>query len=194
MKRIADNPYVPYSVYTDLSSELNVKCPKCHGFGIVTANKDTVLFRCTNCGYTEEKERTIYRYNVDNQCKCCGRYYRVDIKDEDKQHFQVLRVACPFCGTVMPGKVYKTAEGFSYSGEIKDGKEPYFGLDLWFLTSFQGKPVWALNRQYLAYLIDYLSAGLREKPFSSPDHLPTFMKTSKNKERIIRLLKDMQKK
>ena len=43
------------------------------------------------------------------------------------------------------------------------GREPYFGLELWFLTSFQGKPVWALNREHLAYLIGYLSADLREK-------------------------------
>ncbi len=99
----------------------------------------------------------------------------------------------------MSGKVHKTAEAFFYAGEIKNGKEPYFGLELWFLTSFHDKPVWALNREHLAYLIDYLSADLREKPFSIPgktqaDHLPAFMKTAKNRERIVRLLKDMQKK
>lgn len=128
-----------------------------------------------------------------------GGYYRADIQDEDKQHFQVLCVACPFCGTVMSGKVHKTAEAISYIGEIENGKEPYFGLELWFLTFFRNKPVWALNREHLTYLIEYLSADLREKPFSIPkktqaDHLPTFMKTAKNRERIVKLLKDMQKK
>ena len=78
-----------------------------------------------------------------------------------------------------------------------DGREPYFGLELWFLTSFQGKPVWALNREHLAYLIDYLSADLREKPSGSQkktqaDHLPTLMKTAKNRERIVTLLKKLQ--
>lgn len=97
----------------------------------------------------------------------------------------------------MPGEVHKTAEAFSYIGEIRDGREPYFGLELWFLTSFQGKPVWALNREHLAYLIDYLSADLREKPLGSPkktqaDHLPSFMKTAKNRERIVKLLKRLQ--
>ena len=58
----------------------------------------------------------------------------------------------------MPGEVHKTAEAFSYIGEIRDGREPYFDLELWFLASFQGKPVWALNREHLAYLIGYLSA------------------------------------
>ena len=54
----------------------------------------------------------------------------------------------------MSGEVHKTAEAFSYGAEIQGGKDPWFGLELWFLTSFQGKPVWALNREHLAYLID----------------------------------------
>ena len=97
----------------------------------------------------------------------------------------------------MSGEVHKTAEAFSYIADIQNGREPYFGLELWFLTSFQGKPVWALNREHLAYLIDYLSADLREKPLGSPkktqaDHLPSFMKIAKNRERIVKLLKKLQ--
>ena len=53
------------------------------------------------------------------------------------------------------------------------------------------------GREHLAYLISYLSADLREKPSGSPkktqaDHLPTFMKTAKNRERIVKLLKKLQ--
>ncbi len=200
MKRVADKPYFTYSVYPALTSELNlnVKCPKCHGFGIITAQRNTALFRCTNCGYRKEKERTRYRYDVHNQCKSCGRYYRIDIQDTDKQHFPVLHVACPFCKTIMPGKVHKTPEAFYCFGDIKNGYEPFFGLELWFLSSFQNKPVWALNRHHLAYLIDYLSADLRERPAgyqvkkTQADHLPAFMKTAKNRERIVRVLKKMQ--
>ena len=123
----------------------------------------------------------------------------MDIEDEERKHFSVLHVACPYCGTTMSGEVHKTAEAFSYIGEIRDGREPYFGLELWFLTSFQGKPVWALNREHLAYLIGYLSADLREKPpgrakMTQADHLPTFMKTAKNRERIVKLLRQMQEK
>ena len=121
----------------------------------------------------------------------------MDIEDEAKQHFPVLHVACPYCGATMPGKVHKTAEAFSYGAEIQGGKDPWFGLELWFLTSFQGKPVWALNREHLAYLIGYLSADLREKPSgrqkkTQADHLPTFMKTAKNRARIVKLLKKLQ--
>ena len=106
MSRITDEPYFTYSAYSALTSGIQVKCPKCHSAGVVTADDDNAYFRY---------------------------------------------------------------------------------LELWFLTSFQGKPVWALNREHLAYLIDYLSADLREKPLGSPqktqaDHLPAFMKTAKNRE------------
>ena len=163
MSRIVDEPYFTYSAYNALTSGIQVKCPKCHGAGVVTADDDNAYFRCLSCGHRMTQDWTIYRYDVHNQCKNCGRYYRVDIEDEERQHFSVLHVACPYCGTTMPGEVHKTAEAFSYIGEIRDGREPYFGLELWFLTSFQGKPVWALNREHLAYLIGYLSADLREK-------------------------------
>ena len=183
MSRIVDEPYFTYSAYNALTSGIQVKCPKCHGAGVVTADDDNAYFRCLSCGHRMTQDRTIYRYDVHNQCKNCGRYYRVDIEDTAKQHFPVLHVTCPYCGTTMSGEVHKTAEAFSYIGEIRDGREPYFGLELWFLTSFQGKPVWALNREHLAYLIGYLSAGLREKPpgrakMTQADHLPTFMKTA----------------
>ena len=118
MSRIVDKPYFTYSAYNALTSGIQVKCPKRHGAGVVTADDDNAYFRY---------------------------------------------------------------------------------LELWFLTSFQGKSVWALNREHLAYLIGYLSADLREKPpgrakMTQADHLPTFMKTAKNRERIVKLLRQMQEK
>ena len=60
----------------------------------------------------------VYNRQVHNQCKNCGRYYRVDIEDEERQHFSVLHVACPYCGTTMSGEVHKTAEAFSYIAAV----------------------------------------------------------------------------
>ena len=167
MSRIVDEPYFTHSAYSAFTTGIQVKCPRCHGAGVVTADEDDAYFRCLSCGHRMTQDRTVYRYDVHNQCRNCGRYYRVDIEDEAKQRFPVLHVACPYCGATMPGAVHKTAEAFSYGAEIQGGKDPWFGLELWFLTSFQGKPVWALNREHLAYLIDYLSADLREKPSGS---------------------------
>lgn len=199
MRRIADQKYFTYSAYTAITSGIDVKCPKCLRQGIVTTDSHLAYFKCASCGHTETQDRTVYRYDVHNHCKNCGRYYRIDITDKKKQHFPVLSVACPFCQTVMSGEVHQTAEAFAYLGEIQHGCEPYFGFELWFLTSFQNKPVWAINREHLAYLIAYLSADLREKPAgpkamrTQADHLPTFMKTAKNRKRLVKLLQNMQR-
>lgn len=72
MKRIKDEPYFTHSAYSAFTIGIQVKCPKCHGAGIVTADEKSAYFKCTNCGYHAEKERTIYRYDVHNQCKNCG--------------------------------------------------------------------------------------------------------------------------
>ena len=199
MSRAIDEPYFKYTVYSAMESGMQVKCAKCQGLGIIVADDNNAYFKCTSCSHQKSYDRTIYRYDVHNHCKNCGRYYRVDIEDETKKHFSVLQVSCPYCGTQMQGEVHKTAEAFFYTAEIKDGREPYFGLELWYLSSFQGKPVWALNCKHLEYLIKYLSADLRLKPSdaiwkSQSDHLPTFMKTAKNRDRIVKLLKKMQEK
>ena len=114
MSRIVDKPYFTYSAYNALTSGIQVKCPKCHGTGMVTADDDNAYFRCLSCGHQETRDRTIYRYDVHNQCKNCGRYYRVDIEDTAKQHFSVLYVACPYCGKTMSGEVHKTGGVFIY--------------------------------------------------------------------------------
>lgn len=42
MSRIVDEPYFTYSAYDALTSGIQVKCPKCHGTGVVTADEDTL--------------------------------------------------------------------------------------------------------------------------------------------------------
>ena len=69
MSRIVDEPYFTYSAYNALTSGIQVKCPKCHGAGVVTADEDNAYFRCLSCGHQETRDRTIYRYDVHNQCK-----------------------------------------------------------------------------------------------------------------------------
>ena len=201
--RIRDRCYGAYSVHSVLrAGGLYVTCPRCGGLGMGTLENEHGRFRCTRCGYTVAKARTQYRYRIQNLCESCGRYYNVPILDR-RQSFPVLRVPCPYCGHVMPGRVEKTWQPYSWisgDGEIRRGRDPIFGFDLWFLTSFDGKPVWALNREHLAYLIGYLSANLREKAPDNPglrtqaDMLPSFMKTAKNRERLVKRLEKLQQK
>ncbi|MBD5118736.1 MAG: hypothetical protein HDT37_06455 [Clostridiales bacterium] len=200
--RVKDKPYGAYSVYAVLKTGICVTCPRCGRMGLVTSKDGQNRFQCTNCGYVETKEQSGFQYRVQNLCESCGRYYNVPIWDQRQQTFPMLPVQCPYCGFVMPGRVEKIQQSawYTWVGDVKRGQDPAFGFDLWFLTDFDGKLVWALNREHLAYLIDYLSADLREKPPDYPglrtaaDGLPTFMKTAKNRNRIVKRLKKLQEK
>ena len=75
-----------------MESEMQVKCPKCQGIGMIGADNYNVYFKCTSCSHQKSYDRTIYRYDVNNKCMNCGRYYRVDIEDKTKWHFSVLNV------------------------------------------------------------------------------------------------------
>ncbi len=203
MKRAIDKPHYTYSVISAIKSGIYVKCPKCNELGIVTADENMFYFKCTNCYASQTAERMIYEHKVENICKNCERYYRVKISDNN-QYFPVLRVNCPYCSYVMPGKVQKYSSNGWYlyaGGNIRNGCEPLFGFELWFLTEFRGNLIWALNREHLTYLIDYLSADLREEPsplygtvHTQSDQLPTFMKTAKNRDRIVKCFEAMLQK
>lgn len=80
---------------------------------------------------------------------------------------------------------------------VRNAEDPYFHYPLYFQAQYRGKVIWALNREHLQYLITYLSADIRtasealEYQFSK---LPTFMKTAKNRDGIVKLLMKLQEK
>lgn len=199
MLRTIDSPYGTCSTASALRSGLMVKCPVCGGPGAVTADEETFSFCCELCHHVMRKPRAAFRRKVEGLCQGCGRYYRAHILEEDQNGSPVRRVACPYCGHAMDGRVQKVPSGwYTVWGTIQNGREPFFGLELWFLSSYRGRPVWALNRGHLTYLIGYLSAGIRERPLvghlgrTQADQLPTYMKTAKNRSGILKCLERMQ--
>lgn len=199
MIRMKDSPQV-FSAASALQTGLMVQCPACGGPGAVTADSQAFHFQCERCCRGMEKPRAAYRRKVENLCPACGRFYRVHLPEE-AGGFPVLQVACPYCGHELPGRVQTVPRGwYTNYGDIRQGREPYFGLELWFLSSFRGRPVWALNREHLTWLMDYIRADLRERPAvgylgrMQSGHLPAFMKTAKNRAGILKCLKRMQEK
>ena len=90
----------------------------------------------------------------------------------------------------------RTLTRTGYYFDIRQGRDPVFHLELYYLDMFRGKPVWGLNRDHLNYLIAYISAGLREKPDNgmkrTASHtLPAYMKEAKNRAAMVKTLRGL---
>lgn len=187
--------YAAYIADTVKESGIYVKCPTCRQLGIVKADKNFSYFKCANCGNFATKERITYRYELHGHCKECGQYFKVEIKHKNRQSHRMLFADCPFCGASMRGNVQKTAINVYAIGKIQKA-DPFFGYELWFLTYFKNKPIWALNRLHLAALIKHLSCPKNDPAgFASAkiglDTLPAFMKSAKNRTKIQKLFEKM---
>lgn len=202
-KRFNDIQYHTFSFWSDMV----VVCPKCGRAGTVHFNREnnTANFQCGSCYMQKE---TVpgghYTFEATAQCTSTGRYFRTYFS-EDKIRGQKIRVKCPYCEEIVMGDVLdKRAQHLVVIEDIRHAEDPYFHYPLYFQASYRGKTIWALNREHLQYLIDYLSADIRtvQSDFyetyktmrSQSDLLPTFMKTAKNRDGIVKLLTRLQAK
>lgn len=199
-KRFEDRPYSDFSVW----DEIAVACPRCGKEGAVRLNRERsrAAFRCGSCGFREEAppNRLV---PVTARCPATGRYFRVIVPGETLRGPK-KRVRCPCCGEWVVGEAAREGPESLVLGEVRQGRDPFFHYPLYFQGTFRGKQVWALNREHLGYLIDYLSADLRSVSAgfrerygtmrSQSDRLPAFLKAAKNREGIVRLLARLQAK
>lgn len=200
-KKFYDRPYGAFSFQTATT----VVCPNCKNAGTVHYDrlKNLATFLCHSCYLKEERFQGDHcGAKVTAMCTSTGKYFRTFVP-ENKVHGQKLRVKCPYCKESVIGDVSDAGnKSCAVFENIRQAMEPYFHYPLYFQGSYRGKTVWALNREHLQYLIDYLSADIRTVPFdfyerygtmrSQSAMLPAFMKTAKNREGIVKLLIRMQ--
>ena len=201
--RFYDLPYHTFSFWSDMV----VVCPKCGKAGIVHFDRERniALFQCKSCYI---KKETIpggtYAFEVTAQCTSTGKYFRISMPT-NKIHGQKIRVKCPYCKESVIGNVSGTINPpYVTLQNIRQAEDPYFHYPFYFQANYRGKIIWALNREHLQYLIDYLTADIRTVPpdfyktyktmRSQSDMLPTFMKTAKNRDGIVKLLTKLQAK
>lgn len=202
-KRFHDVEFHTFSSWTDMV----VVCPNCGKAGIVHFDKEhnVAVFQCGAC-YTKKEIMPCgnYAFEIAAQCTLTGKHFRLSMP-ENKIHGQKIRVKCPCCEEFVIGTVFdKRDQQHLVFEDIRHAEDPYFHYPLYFQASFRGKTVWALNREHLQYLIDFLSADIRtvqpdfHKTYKTmrfqSDILPAFMKTAKNRDGIVKLLMKLQMK
>lgn len=194
-KRFKDRPYNTFSIFTATTMGLDVKCPYCNGLGVVKMEDSYFSFQCSICGKRKLKDKIEYRCQISEMCNSCQRHFRVDITDKNQANFKVLKVCCPYCRNIQNGQVQKIRKNFCSYSDIQNGIEPFFNYQLFYQTTFDGKLIWAINREHLMYLINYIGASIREKGnyeyrgATQSYRIPKFIKLARNREPIVKLLK-----
>lgn len=118
--------------------------------------------------------------------RCAGRAEVAAQGDATRGHAAPRRVVCAGCGYVRVGQV----DGPNRDTRAGAAAERYSGLPLWLQTPCCGEILWAYNAEHLAFLERYVGATLRErmpnKNSSLASRLPTWLKSAKNREEVLR--------
>lgn len=177
-----------------------VECPKCEKAAIVSFTgsywaRNNVELKCSCCMHKAAfLELTLYKANVKRNCPDCGKSISAELSNL-KNPPQEMIIVCPSCGF----KAEYTPNISAYSPKKNlNGMQgdPFFGFPLWFQSSVKGNLFWAYNREHLEEIRTYVEADLRERQSSYARtmvaYLPQFIKEAKNREDVLKVIKDLQ--
>ena len=189
-----DGPYLVQFMGT-----ISVVCPKCkqhahvicHGYP--EPNHQPARVVCQHCGYNETDNNTSWKGPVYGRIKqrCFNCRTLIEKHLTNPRYLPQTQLQCPNCETEI------TASITWFPERPKFAHDPFFGLPLWFVSSFRGHSLWAYNREHLTFIKRFVSAELREKPpnqnRSLSNRLPKWMLNSKNRSDILKAIDKMAK-
>jgi hypothetical protein len=122
--------------------------------------------------------------------QCSGRALsRQQDKDARAGWFAPRRLTCMNCSHVKDWARREIARHW------RDAHDDYFELPLWLQTPCCGEVLWAYSERHLTFLEDFVGARLRERVRdeeygwsnkSLASRLPSWMKSAKNRDEVLR--------
>ena len=182
-------------------NEIFVECPKCDKRATVSKDIPNSYFssrtlKCPNCFYSQIGRKETYAVELKCNCSHCASELRVNIPNVNEKK-ETIAVKCDNCGNTEEYRPRNIAQEWKFA-ETGKPSENYFGLPLWLTENFRGNIFWALNYSHLEYLKNYISAEIREKNgrlgWTMVEKLPDWMKSGKNRVKLIKLITDLEKK
>ncbi len=191
----------PPTVQFFYMKEFAVECPRCKRDALVTTGgwnwEETAKLTCANCMHAEKAADLVrYKLIVKRHCDNCGKEFETVIPDQ-KEKVEQITLPCPHCGVT---RTYEPRNDKYLTGYKVNGKatDPIFGLPLWFQADVRGDLFWAYNRDHLKEIKSYVASKLRERQTNTHttmvERLPNFIKDSKNRERIVKVIERLEKK
>ncbi len=188
-------------VLSQFEDEIFVECPKCEKRAIVIKDEPLSYFsertlKCPHCFYSQNGRNETFNIELNCHCANCAAPIGIDIKNVNEKK-ETIAVKCSNCGKTENYKPRNILIQWKYQTTGKPF-ERYFGLPLWLTEDFKGNYFWAFNYKHLEYLKQYISAGLREKKdrtyWTMLEKLPKWMTLGKNRDKIMKLISDLEQK
>lgn len=203
-KRFKDKLPYHYDFYHVLqTSGILVKCPKCQQAAIVSYPKEenTASLRCSSCFHQKKLTYadfllTTPRYRYNGLCPHCEKFNRLEVPNKKQKAFPIICKSCSLSFSIYLANDGEPVDYISspISHYLEQGLDPITGQELYYLTSVKNHYFWALNKEHLQYLLHYIEAELRERPdypvWRTASHtLPTFVKSAKNRDLLVKKLR-----
>lgn len=189
-----------------LSKEVLVRCPHCNKQAAVVStlskyyvphpcrDESRFRFQCNNC-YKPLRDKnwqgSVIIFPVSTVCGNCGSQLQNEKRLVDTYQDK-MKIKCHTC---QQERLYETNYRLAYANNSQ-ATDPNLGLPLWLQTPVDNHVFWAYNFEHLAYLKQYVGAKLREAPeggkYSLVWKLPTFVKTAKNRGKILKAIKRLE--
>lgn len=151
----------------DFYNEVLVVCPTCAGRAISICDqiKETARLTCINCGYSKEiPTRYSYAHVEKRQSGKSDEPHSIEPKT-----YQLITAA-----------------------------HIYFNAELWLQAPFKEHVFWAYNHKHLNYLKRYIAASLRESAdrshYTLVEKLPKFIQAAGNRQALLKIIEQLEKK
>jgi len=183
----------------DFEDYLLVECPQCHKRAEVRkmeAPHSGARISCRECHFQSQDTLIRYDISLSTYCNSCGHSLKL-VKLMQKEPIAEITIVCPKCKTTedYQPKIIR----LDLSNVVNKGCcDPYFGCELWLQSAFKSDVFWATNYQHLSYLKEYIQSGLRERNnrefFTMVEKLPSFVKSAKNRIKLLKIIHKLEQK
>jgi predicted RNA-binding Zn-ribbon protein involved in translation (DUF1610 family) len=193
-QRFVDAPYY----LTDFVQDVLVVCPQCGSLAQIRCSvpywSGTATVACRTCGFSEKSDEAGWAGPAwglaRRRCGRCGRWLTRRWTRRSGPGGDTADLTCPGCGAVSRAKVVW------HRGNPVGPHDPVFGLPLFLQVPACGETLWAVSQAHLDFLRAYVQADLRERTpnwnGSLASRLPTWIKTRKNRDAVLRAVKRLE--
>ena len=182
----------------DFTQVVLVECPQCkkRAYARKEKEQDDALLSCPDCHFHRVDNNVRYNISLKAFCNNCAHPIVVE-RFMQKEAVEELHLTCPGCKHKECYRPKVTPIRISQS--VNSGcTDPWFGCELWLQAPFRSEVFWANNYEHLDYMRAYISAGLRERNmrefYTLVEKLPNFIKSAKNREKLVKLIDKLKKK